>query len=166
MFCRWLLPILVKILYGMSFSLRFQLMHSLSKFLETFQLFLSIFSHTHRNTQTPATSFLEILFIIYLMIFVAIADKRKTFSWLRVSISSTFYGRIFWTNVVSAVFSSYILALSKNMYKKRAHIMLMKLTTGVDFTNILRKAFTQVNPRRTKNTVKPSVFLSFWDLRT
>ncbi len=37
---------------------------------------------------------------------------------LKVSISSTFYVHIFHTNVVSAAFSSYFLALSKNLYKK------------------------------------------------
>jgi len=33
-------------------------------------------------------------------------------------------------------FSSYVLALLKNLYKKCARITLMKLTTGVNFTNI------------------------------
>ena len=49
---------------------------------------------------------------------------------LQVLISSTFYVRIFRTNVVSAAFSSYILALVKNSYEKGARIMLMKLTEG------------------------------------
>ncbi len=47
-----------------------------------------------------------------------------------MSISSTFYVRIFRTNVILAAFSSYILALAKKLYEKRARIMLMKLTTG------------------------------------
>jgi len=34
------------------------------------------------------------------------------------AISPTFYVQIFRTNVVSAAFSSYILALVKNLYKK------------------------------------------------
>jgi hypothetical protein len=42
----------------------------------------------------------------------------------QVSISSTFFR----TNVVSAAFSSCILA--KNSYEKRVHKMLMKLTVG------------------------------------
>ncbi len=48
----------------------------------------------------------------------------------QVSISSTFYVQIFRTNVILAAFSSNILTLAKNSYKKWAHIMLMKLTTG------------------------------------
>ncbi len=42
-----------------------------------------------------------------------------------------FYVRIFCTNVVSAAFSSYVLALSKNSYEKRVRKMLMKLTPGI-----------------------------------
>jgi len=49
----------------------------------------------------------------------------------RVSIPSTFYLQIFCTKVILAAFSSYVLALLKNSYKKRAHITLMKLTTGL-----------------------------------
>jgi len=45
------------------------------------------------------------------------------------SISSTFYIQIFRTNVVSAAFSSYVLALAKKLYKKRVRTMLMNLTT-------------------------------------
>ncbi len=47
-----------------------------------------------------------------------------------MSISSTFYVQIFCTNVVLAAFSSYVLALSKNLYEKHARLMLMKLTAG------------------------------------
>ncbi len=46
-----------------------------------------------------------------------------------MSISSTFYVQIFRTNVGSAAFSSYVLTLAKKLYKKCAHIKLMKLTT-------------------------------------
>jgi len=41
-----------------------------------------------------------------------------------------FYVQIFHTNVVSAAFSRYVLALNKLLYKKCARIMLMKLTPG------------------------------------
>ncbi len=44
-----------------------------------------------------------------------------------------FFVQIFRTNVVLAVFSSYVLALAKNLYEKHTHIMLMKLTKGHDF---------------------------------
>jgi len=66
----------------------------------------------------------------------SIADSSKAngdydvLSALQASISSTFYVQIFCTNFVLAAFSSYVLALAKNLYKKRARIMLMKLTTG------------------------------------
>ncbi len=48
----------------------------------------------------------------------------------QVSISSTFYVQIFRTNVVSAAFSSYVLALGRNSYKKIVRLTLMKLTAG------------------------------------
>jgi hypothetical protein len=48
--------------------------------------------------------------------------------------------------------------LSKNLYEKRERIMLMKLTTGGNFTNILQAAFRHANPDSTKKTVKLSVF--------
>jgi len=54
------------------------------------------------------------------------------------SISSTFYVRIFRTNVVFAAFSSYGLALVKNLYEKRARLMLMKLTADCGCFFIIR----------------------------
>ncbi len=41
----------------------------------------------------------------------------------------------------------------------------MKLTTGVNFINILRAAFAQWEPKSIKKAVKLSIFLCFWDLR-
>jgi hypothetical protein len=46
-----------------------------------------------------------------------------------VSISSTFYIQIFCTNIVLTAFTSYVLALSKNLYQKHTRMTLMKLTT-------------------------------------
>jgi len=43
-------------------------------------------------------------------------------------------------------------------YKKCSHKMLMKLTPGLNFINVLRTAFTLVDPKSVKNTVKSSVF--------
>jgi hypothetical protein len=40
-------------------------------------------------------------------------------------------------NVVWAAFSSYVLALAKNLYKKCAQKMLMKLTAGVNLAAYL-----------------------------
>jgi len=36
--------------------------------------------------------------------------------------------------------------------------MLVKLTPGLNFINVLRTAFTRADPRRVKNTVKFSIF--------
>ncbi len=55
---------------------------------------------------------------------------------VRCQFNQHFYVRIFRTNVVSAAFSSYVLALAKNSYRKRARKTLMKLTVGVNFFNI------------------------------
>jgi hypothetical protein len=43
--------------------------------------------------------------------------------------------------IILAAFSSYVLDLPKNLYKKRTRKMLMKLTIGVNFTNILHAHF-------------------------
>jgi len=68
-------------------------------------------------------------------------------------------------------FSSYILALSENLYKKFARLTLMKLTadvkedeklwifsTGVNFINILCTTFAHVEPISVKKKFKSSVF--------
>jgi hypothetical protein len=52
--------------------------------------------------------------------------------------------------IISAAFSSYSLALAENSYKKFASKMLMKLTSGVNLTNILRAAFTHADPESAK----------------
>jgi hypothetical protein len=56
--------------------------------------------------------------------------KFRRVNTLQVSISSTFYVRIFCMNVVSAAFSSYILPLLKNLYEKRARITCTYLVNG------------------------------------
>ncbi len=48
----------------------------------------------------------------------------------RCQFHQRFYVRIFHTNKVLAAFSSYVLALAKSLYKKRARKTLMKLTKG------------------------------------
>jgi len=44
--------------------------------------------------------------------------------------------------------------LAKNISAKAARKMLMKLTTGVDFTNILSAAFKHPDPKSAKNKHK------------
>jgi len=45
-------------------------------------------------------------------------------------------------SVILAAFSSYLLALAKNLYKKRTQKTLMKLTAGVNLTMWLFNAFS------------------------
>jgi len=44
--------------------------------------------------------------------------------------------------------------------EKAARKMLVKSTPGVNFTNILRAAFTTADPKSAKNTLKTSVFFA------
>jgi hypothetical protein len=46
------------------------------------------------------------------------SSQYHGFCGIQVSISSTFYVQIFHANLVSAAFSSYVLALGRNLYKK------------------------------------------------
>jgi len=64
----------------------------------------------------------------------------------QVSISSTFLRTNFCTNVVSAAFSCYVLALAKNSYKKRARKTLMKLTAGLKFPAPISSIFINIPP--------------------
>ncbi len=59
-----------------------------------------------------------------------IMSDKKMNSGYRCQFHQHFYLRIFRTNVISAAFSSYVLALAKNSYEKRARLTLMKLTAG------------------------------------
>jgi hypothetical protein len=63
-----------------------------------------------------------------------------------VLILPTFCVQIFRTHVRFSLVTFLVTFLlwQKNLYKKRVHIMLMKLTAGVNFTNILRAAFLQM----------------------
>ncbi len=58
-----------------------------------------------------------------------------------------FYVQIF---LYKRYFSSYVLALSENLHKEFAHLMLMKLTAGVNFINVLRAAFSGKDPKSAK----------------
>ncbi len=62
-----------------------------------------------------------------------ILDCDKALSWNQPSISSKFYVQIFRTNVVFYVHVTKEKLPKWHLYKKRAHIMLMKLTPGVNF---------------------------------
>jgi len=66
---------------------------------------------------------------------------RWWWNWLQVSISSTFYVRIFCTHVVLAAFFLVTWTLRvRRSYEKRARIKLMKLAAGVSLTSILKAA--------------------------
>jgi len=52
------------------------------------------------------------------------------------------------------------------LYVKAAVEMLVKLTPGLNFINVLRTAFTLVDPKSIKKTLMTKLyFLHFWDLR-
>ncbi len=59
----------------------------------------------------------------------------------RCQFHQRFYVQIFRTTGVSAAFSSYVLALAKNSYKKCARLTLIKLTLGVNFINVFLHTF-------------------------
>jgi len=65
-----------------------------------------------------------------------------------VSISPTFYKLFFHKKVFCRAF--FYLQFGKEIGSKAAHKMLVNLTTGVNFTNILRAAFTLVGPKSAK----------------
>jgi hypothetical protein len=48
----------------------------------------------------------------------------------------------------------------KSTGAKAAHKMLVKLTTGVNFTNILHKAFTRSDPKSAKETDSLTLFFA------
>jgi len=50
------------------------------------------------------------------------------------------------------------------LYAKAAFKMLVKLTPGVDFTNILHADFVPMIPSVQKDSQVITVFLRFWDL--
>jgi len=79
------------------------------------------------------------------------------------SISSTFYVHIFCTKVLYAAFFNLHInreKLPKRLsYEKVELKLLMKLTPEVDFTIILRPAFTHFNPKSVKYIVKLLVFI-------
>ncbi len=56
-----------------------------------------------------------------------------------------FYARIFRTNIVSAAFSSYVLALGRNLYKKAAHKMLLKLTPAPQCLDLVFSVWKMIN---------------------
>jgi hypothetical protein len=54
--------------------------------------------------------------------------------------------------------------LKKSISVKAAFKIMMKLTPGIDLTNILRSVFTFVDPKGAKKAAKSLVILHFWDL--
>jgi len=80
-----------------------------------------------------------------------------------VSISSTFYIQIFCTNIIFLV----MFWLWTNFHaKKFASFTLMKLAKGVNFTKVLRKAFTRGDPKKRKKTLSTWLSLALsWSER-
>ncbi len=80
----------------------------------------------------------------------------STWGWFHRHFPSKFF--------VQKIFLCLELALNKLSYKKCVRKMLMKVTTEVDFANILCAAFMHVDPKGTQNTDDLTVFLHFCDL--
>jgi len=80
------------------------------------------------------------------------------------SISTTFYEQIFADYLLPTKLQTQTVSADKFrktlLYKNDARKMLVKLTPGVNFINILLKAFKHVDPKSAANTVKPSVFFA------
>ncbi len=70
-----------------------------------------------------------------------IYELSKVVSYTSCQFHQHFYAQIFCTNVILAAFSSYVLALAKNLYEKCTRKMLMKLTPPVNFINISERLF-------------------------
>jgi len=62
---------------------------------------------------------------------------------------------------ISPIFYEQLFFLKKNIRPNADHKTLVKLSTGVDFINVLHAAFTLEDPKSTKNTVKLSFFFVF-----
>jgi len=67
--------------------------------------------------------------------------------------------------VFFAAFLLYLQFVLAKFWRKVALNVLMNLTTGVNFTNILRAAFLRADHKSAKDTYDLTVFLRFWDLR-
>ncbi len=57
-----------------------------------------------------------------------------------------------------------LFTLLRSTSVKAEHKMLMKLTPGLNFINVLHTAFMLAEPKSVKKTVKSSLFLCVWDL--
>jgi len=79
------------------------------------------------------------------------------------SISSTILCVRFSYESVSSNFSLVTFWQKSTFVQKRVHKMLMKLTQGVNFINILCEAFTHTDTKRTKQTDNWIEFLRFLD---
>jgi len=98
-------------------------------------------------------------------------DILKTWSQFHQHFTYEFYVRTSFRQL----FSIYVLALGRNLYKKFVHKTLMKLTPEVNFTNMFKSSFYMHRSQKRKKTVKSqvsfcacilTVFLHFWDLHT
>jgi len=92
---------------------------------------------------------------------IRFAMTDVSFSYLKESILPTFYERIFCTNFWR---QAKCYKRKRRSYEKFVLLMLMKLTVGVNFANVLRAAFTLADPESAKKTDNLIVFLRNWDL--
>ncbi len=99
--------------------------------------------HQHFTSKFFLQKFFSKLFSItfWLRNFLAKGYRQKSarkcwWNWPLLSISSTLIARVFCTYVVLVAFSSYVLALGKNSYKKFSRLKLMKLNPVCIFVNL------------------------------
>jgi len=80
----------------------------------------------------------------------------------KVSISPKFYEQLFWSEVFCTAFIflqfGFVIFWQKNIGVKTTHKMLVKLTKGVNFTNMLCSAFTSTEPKSAKKTDSLAAF--------
>jgi len=62
------------------------------------------------------------------------------------------------------LFSSYMYVEKRRSYEKFFRLTLMKLTTGVNFTNVYKQLLLSKISKVQNNTDDLTVFLRFWDL--
>jgi len=86
-----------------------------------------------------------------------------------MSISLTFYEQLLGTKMFSSAFLylhfGFVIFWQNNIDSKTACKMLVRLTLGLNFINVLRTAFTRADSKRVKKESSCQSFLCFRDLR-
>jgi len=106
------------------------------------QTHLPLISFFFRDAVTDAEGFCHFQQVNKIIVFTFLRGRKQKYRILdkKVAISSTFLRANFsYKRCFLAAFSSYVLALAKNLYKKRTGKTLMKLTERINFIIILHE---------------------------